>query len=460
MGKFQEKIYAKSPNLIQNTLVSLFNLIEYKKRYGHNYWAFRKAYKKNNKLSLLQLQQIQQQKYAEFIQYAMAHSPYYHRVFKPIKNVEQLSTIAKLPIINKEILRQNLNEIYTIKKEDGMISKTGGTTGKSLEVIYTKEDVQERFAILDNFRNNFGYTLGKKTAWFSGKNLLTASDLKKNRFWKTDYWNKVRYYSTFHMHNKYLAYYLKDLIHYQPKYMVGFPSTMYEIAKYGIANGIDFPTNTIKAIFPTAETITEDIRQVLESYFKTNLYNQYASSEGAPFILECKNKKLHLELQSGVFEVLDENNLPTENGRLVVTAFNTHGTPLIRYDIGDEIELSEESCTCGNNNPLVQQILGRISDYIYSEEVGKINLGNISNCLKGVHGIMKFQIEQNKLDKLVVRIVKDDQIYDNGANEIIFKNNLRDRVGTKINIELLYVKEIPVEKSGKFRLVKNSLKIN
>tara|TARA_R110002012_G_scaffold283304_2_gene473581 strand:+ start:25920 stop:27296 length:1377 start_codon:yes stop_codon:yes gene_type:complete len=457
MGKLQDTIYAKSPNLIQNSLVTLFNLIAYKKRYSRNYWAFRKVYKKNNELSLKQLKQIQEKKYADFIQYARAHSSYYDRVFKGIENVEQISNIAKLPIIDKEILRQNLIEIYTIKKEEGTISKTGGTTGKSLEVVYTHQDVQERFAILDNFRNNFGYALGKKTAWFSGKNLLTPRDLKKNRFWKTDYWNKVRYYSTFHIHDKFLAHYLQDLIQYQPEYMVGFPSTMYEIAKFGMANSINFPSHTIIAIFPTAETITEDIRQVLESYFKTNLYNQYASSEGAPFILECKNKKLHLELQSGVFEVLDHENKPTNKGRLIVTAFNTHGTPLIRYDIGDEIELSDETCSCGNNNPLVQQILGRISDYIYSEEVGKINLGNISNCLKGVHGIMKFQIEQNQLDKVVVRIVKDDSVYDQAANEKVFLHNLRDRIGTIMAIELRYVKEIPVENSGKFRIVKNNL---
>jgi len=240
-------------------------------------------------------------------------------------------------------------------------------------------------------------------------------------------------------------------------YMVGFPSTMYEIAKYGLANHIDFPANTIKAIFPTAETITEDIRTVLEGFFKTNLYNQYASSEGAPFIVECKNKKLHLELQSGVFEVLDENDQPAKKGRLVVTSFNTHGTPLIRYDIGDQIELGEGSCDCGNHNPLVKDVLGRISDYIYSEETGKVNLGNISNCLKGVKGIVKFQIQQHTIQKLLVLVEKDAEVYTTAYEEIFLKN-LRDRVGHMIDIQIQHVAEIPVEKSGKFRLIKNNIK--
>src|SRR5690606_16248999 len=114
----------------------------------------------------------------------------------------------------------------------------------------------------------------------------------------------VRYYSTFHMKEEYLKFYVEDLIKYAPEYLVGFPSTMFEIAKYGLRNKFDFPSNTIKAIFPTAETITEESRKTIETFFKTKLYNQYASSEGAPFIFECENGNLHLELQSGVFEVL------------------------------------------------------------------------------------------------------------------------------------------------------------
>ncbi len=457
MGNIKEQIYSKSPHFIQNCIVSLYNILAYKKRYSKKYKLYLAQYKKNNTLSLSQLKHIQEEKYKSFITYVNNKSLYYKTAFSGIESPENLTNITKLPIVDKETLRKNIEDVYTIKKSEGGISKTGGTTGKSLEVVFTFDDIEERFAILDNFRNSFGYKLGKKTAWFSGKNLLNHRDLKKNRFWKTDYFYKVKYYSTFHIHNKYLGYYVQDLITYAPEYMVGFPSTMYEIAKYGMAHNIDFPAHTIKAIFPTAETITNDIREVLEGYFKTNLYNQYASSEGAPFILECKNKKLHLELQSGIFEVFDDHFNPSQKGRLVITSFNTHGTPLIRYDIGDQIELSDETCTCGNHNPLVKEILGRISDYIYSEEIGKINLGNISNSLKGVKGIVKFQIQQNTMDKIVVLIEKDEKQYTTKYEEIFLKN-LRDRVGNKMTIELKYVDEIPVEKSGKFRIVKNSLK--
>lgn len=459
MASLKEKIYNNAPNSIQNLIVTFYNILSYRQRYSKNYYKYLEHYKMNNNMLLKDLLKIQNEKYSQFIQYALSNSNFYKSRYGNILNPEKIENITNLPLINKEVLRINIDNVNTIDKSSGYLSKTGGTTGKSLEVLYTKEDMQERFAILDNFRSKFGYKLGRKTAWFSGKNILSKQDFKKNRFWKTDYLYKVRYYSTFHIHKKYLKYYIQNLIKYRPEFMVGFPSTMYEIAKYGQAHNIEFPANTIKAIFPTAETITQEIRNVLEGYFKANLYNQYASSEGAPFILECKNKKLHLELQSGVFEVLDNANKPTKKGKLVVTAFNTHGTPLIRYEIGDEIELSDDFCTCGNNNPLVKQIFGRSSDYIYSEETGKINLGNISNCLKGVSGIIKFQIQQDSLNKLLILIVKDPNKYTD-EDEQLFLQNLRERIGSKMEVVIKYVDEILVEKSGKFRLIKNLLNTN
>src|SRR5690606_10751225 len=227
----------------------------------------------------------------------------------------------------------------------------------------------------------------------------------------------------------YLKYYVEDLINYQPEYFVGFPSTILEIAKYGLSKGYDFPKGVIKAIFPTAETITQEMRETIETFFKTKMYNQYASSEGAPFIFECTNGNLHLELQSGVFEVLDENNQPTDSGRLVVTSFTTEGTPLIRYDIGDSITLEdlEKTCDCGNNNPLVKEILGRIDDYVYSPETGKINLGNVSNTLKDTKGIIRFQAIQDELNRIKLRVIRDKSEYTQKVEEK-FIQNWRDRI--------------------------------
>ena len=453
----KETVFHKAPAFIQNLMVSLYNILEYRKRYGKNYLKYKSLFHKNSNLSIKELNNIQKEKYSDFIHFVKRNSQFYNNLYKGIQQPEVIANISKLPILSKEIVRSNLKDIHTLSKNKAIISKTGGTTGKSLEVRFTEDSMQERFALLDNFREQFGYKLGKKTAWFSGKNLLNKRDLNKKRFWKTDYFYKVRYYSTFHIHQKYLKYYLENLIQYQPEYLVGFSSSIIEIARYGNRHNIQFPKGLIKAIFPTAETISPSIRKILSEYFHTEVYDQYATSEGAPFIFECKNHNLHLELQSGVFEVLDENNQPTKSGKLVITSFTTYGTPLIRFDIGDRITLSDKNCRCGNNNPLVNRIDGRIDDYIYAPEIGKINLGNISNTLKDVHGVIKFQVIQEALNTLEIKLIIDKATYTK-KDKNKFISNFRDRIGNALTIKLIYVENIPLEKSGKFRLIKNSIK--
>lgn len=449
----KEKIYKISPHFIQNIMISLFNIIANRKRYGKKYNYYFNFYNAKRNATLLEIKELQENYLRNFLNFSKTKTVFY----KDIDLSVTVDSINKLPILHKEDLRKNINDIYTIPKSSGVVSKTGGTTGKSLEVIFTKENMQERFAILDLFRGQFGYKLGEKTAWFSGKNLLNNRDLKKNRFWKTDHLYNVRYYSTFHIKESYLKFYIKNLIIFKPKYMVGFPSNMLEIAIYGIKNDITFPKGIVKAIFPTAETITPYIRQIIESYFHCGVYDQYASSEGAPFIIECKNKNLHLELLSGVFEVLDDKNEPAKSGKLVVTSFTTYGTPLIRYDIGDSITLSDDRCNCGNNNPLVKEILGRIDDYIFSPQTGKINLGNISNTLKNTKGIVKFQVIQNELTKIEILMVIDRIEFDEKSKKTFLKNWIT-RVGDAMQISLIEVDDISVEHSGKFRIVKNNIK--
>ncbi len=452
-----EKIYKISPDFIQNIFISVFNFLAYRERYGGNYKKYLKLFKHNRALSKVNLVNVQKEKYSKLISKAIKQSPFYKELFANIENAADLDYIEQLPIVNKEMFRKDINKVYTIGKKKGIVSKTGGTTGKSLEVLFTPDNMQERFAMLDDFRLRFGYKLGKKTAWFSGKDILSVKDVKKNRFWKTDYYYNVRYYSTFHVKNEYLKYYIKNILEYKPEFLVGFPSTILELAKYGLAHKINFPNNSVKAIFPTAESVTSESREIIELFFKSSIYDQYASSEGAPFIFECKNHNLHLELQSGVFEVLDANNKSTNSGRLIITSFTTEGTPLIRYDIGDNIELTNESCDCGNNNPLVKKILGRINDFIFSPENGKINLGNISNTLKDTYGIVKFQVIQDEINAIQIDLVIDKKNYTK-KSEQKFLQNWYDRVGKNMNIKLFYVNDICSEKSGKFRIVKNNIK--
>lgn len=456
MSKFQDKVYKKLPGFAQDGLVTLFDILAYRKRHGGRYKYWYDYLRNAWSLPLEQIKDLQKERLVEFLRFAREHSAYYRGIIGTgdITRENVFDVYARIPIQSKEDIRSHIEDIYTIEKKKSVVAKTGGTTGKSLEVRFTPDDIQQRYACLDNFRAIHGYRIGDKVAWFSGKSILADRDIRKNHYWKYDWFHHIRYYSTFHINSRTIRYYIDNLNEFRPLYAVGFPSSIYEIAKWGLEN--NYPLKyKMKAIFPTAETIVDHEKETLKKFFGAEVRNQYASSEGAPFITECEKGNLHIDLLSGYIEVLDKDGQPTDMGDLVFTSFTTHGTPLIRYAIRDKLTLSSGTCDCGNNHPLAESIEGRINDFIFSRERGKINLGNVSNCVKYVKGVVKFQIIQDSETAIEVRVVKDASY--TSKDEEMFRYELTERLGNGVAISFSYVDDIPRESSGKYRIIKNSL---
>ena len=450
----KEVLFRNAPHFLQNIGISVFNTYQYKIRYSGEYQKFRKYYSYVDSLSEDEVLKEVEKKKVAFFNYVKNRSVWYSDY--------DFHELSLLPVLEKKNIIEHFDSIRTINEKKGVLSFTGGTTGASMKVVYTKSDIQERFAILDHFRAGYGYKLGKKTAWFSGKNLITEINVEKGICSHYDFINNIRFYSTFHINQKSFNVYWDSLKKFQPEFIVGFPSSVYEICEIADSKGLSLDSK-VKVFFPTAETVLPKHREVISRVLGCRLADQYASSEGAPFIIECKVGNLHIHPFTGIFEVVDSNTQPiiegTLEGELLVTSFTTHGTPLIRYRIGDNIRLSKKSqrCSCGSAFPLVDSIHGRSTDYILSPTHGKINLGNISNSTKSIKGIIKFQVIQNDMHKVHVLVVVNKSF--TRAEENKFKSSLAERLGPKLKIFLEIVDKIPNEQSGKFRIVKNNIKL-
>lgn len=209
-----------------------------------------------------------------------------------------------------------------------MVGHTGGTTGKSLTVYERKQDIQKRMAILDYFKMRHGFKnieMKKRLLWGN----ILFHQISKVKFWRYNAAIKQMVYSSFHLTENNMPYYIESLNKFKPKAIDGFISSIYDIALYMDRHNIK-PDFKPLAIFPTSETVTQEHREIIES-FGTKVRDQYASSEGAPFVWECECGKLHYDVTTGVIENIEDSN------EILVTSFTSYGTPLIRYRIGDSM---------------------------------------------------------------------------------------------------------------------------
>jgi phenylacetate-CoA ligase len=438
-------------------MISVYGYMLKKERYGKQYYGYIESMKNRDLSDINNEKEIQNNEFLRLLHYAVERSPFYKRFYRDVdlSQIKSLDDIGKLPILEKEILRQNIKDVFTINPLDGILYFTGGTTGKSLMVVHTKEDNQKRVAIIDSFKLRHGFeNIKMKAARFSGKNIVPLGQ-KKKFFWRDNRPIKQRIYSTMYISQENIPYYVENLNRYKPEEIDGYPTSIFEIANYMKEHNIKTEF-TPKAIFSTAETVLPVYRQVIEEVFGCPLRDQYSSNEGAPFITECICGQMHEDITTGVFE-----HIKTENGiKLIVTSFFTYGTPLIRYDIGDNIIECDTQikCNCGCSHPIVKGIEGRKSDFLISEDRGNVTLCSLSNVIKGLPNCVKnVQFVQNDLKQIDIYIVVDTGTYKPEYDDLITKK-MTYRFGGKMMFPIHKVNEIAREKSGKYSFIKNNIK--
>ncbi|WP_433745218.1 phenylacetate--CoA ligase family protein [Falsibacillus pallidus] len=450
-----EKTYDNSPIFFQNIMTSVAGYKNNRTRFGKTYYDYIDFLSDFDTWELGRKLEYQHAELRRFLKYTVANSKFYRDLYKniDIDAIQSISDLRKLPIVDKEMLRENINDVITIPHRDAVEGHTGGTTGKSLVVLFTPEDMMKRMAMLDHFKKRAGFEHRKmRRATFNGKHIVPPGQ-QKRIFWRYNAACKQMIYSSFHLTEENMKYYVESLNTFKPHAIDGFFMSMCDIASYIERHNIKLEF-TPNAIFPTSETLTQSGRQLLERVFNSKVYDQYASSEGAPFVTECKNQVLHMELASGVFELVEDGS-----DEVLVTSFTTHGTPLIRYRIGDAMSLDNDNnnCKCTIMSPIVREIRGRKLDFLYTTDGAKVTVVNIANGFKNIpNAIIRAQVSQEKIGEVIIKL-EIDEVYYKKEYDKLLENEFIHKFGNGTKIIIEHVKEIPREKSGKFRMIKNNV---
>lgn len=445
-------IYNKSPIFLQNLFTTLQGYKLKKQRFGKEYKAALKEFSERDYSDTAALSAYQDERFAELVRYAFNNSPFYKEFYKDVNidDIKGVGDIDKLPVLPKDTVRENIVKMYTLLPSEGFESNTSGTTGKTMKFYHTGKDKQRRMAYLDAFKMAHGFVPMKmKRASFNSSKIVPPGQ-KKKVFCRTNRAINQRFYSGFHCKGDNVKYYVENLNKYKPESLDGYPSALYEVAKYIVDNNVKM-TFTPIGIFPTAETLLPHYKAMIEKAFGCPVRDQYASSEGAPFITECKNGQLHYCMDTGVIETDDDGNM-------LVTCFETHGTPLIRYAIGDRVVFAEDGkkCGCGSALPVVKRIEGRSLDFLQSKSNGRFTSvylslvsGDFANSVKAM------QFVQNTADTVEINVCSDGS-YDAETMNPIIIGKLNYSMGEDMNFVINVLDEIPKDKSGKFRFIINN----
>ncbi len=175
----------------------------------------------------------------------------------------------------------------------------------------------------------------------------------------------------------------------------------------------------------------------------------YSANEVGNIAFRCERGSLHVQAESVLVEILDEQWQPCPAGavgRVVVTALHNFATPLIRYDLGDYAALGGP-CTCGRGLPVIRQVRGRVRNLVRTPDGRRywpVELGRI----RRVPVIRQAQFIQTSIDTILVNVIADRPLTTDEQGQAA--EAVRAVLGYPFKVELVRVDEIPRGPTGKF----------
>ena len=153
------------------------------------------------------------------------------------------------------------------------------------------------------------------------------------------------------------------------------------------------------------------------------------------------------QLPRSLYLEIDSPDPYTEPGDILITQLNNYAMPFIRYRIGDIGRLSDEVCPCGNQLPILAELLGRSTATFRTRTGALIHGGYFTQQFYNVIGVDQFQLIQESLKHCVLKVVINTQWTEAARRYMVQK--IQGVLGADAIVTVKFVEEIPLPTSGK-----------
>ena len=451
-----EKIYLSMPRIAQEVLINFAGLRIKNRRYGKEYFQLEDEVIARRTLDGISLEGYQNQRLKITLSEAV-HSNYWKKQFHDysvnINSAYSIDELKKLPVLTKDIVKENIDGIFSskYKKRDVIARHTSGTTGSGLFFYENQSCEQETWATWWRYRLQHGIDHSTLCGYFGGRSIVHLSQ-HKPPYWRMNRVGRQLMFSAYHLKEENALDYIKEITKKKIRWLHGYPSSISLLSKYILDQSIDTPP-LVQTISFGAESLTiPQVETIKKAFPKAILIQHYGQAEGVANISQCTSGKLHVDEDFSLVEFI-----PVEYGintyKMIGTNWINPIFPLLRYDTSDVVHISDQQCNCGSKWRIVDDIDGRIEDFVTIP--GGVKVGRLDHIFKDMVNIVEAQVRQKECGSIQINVVKNKKYSE--IDEKLLLVETRKRLGHEIKIRVSYVEKVPRTKSGKVRLVVSEL---
>jgi len=403
-----------------------------------------------------EMEKLQSERLRRLVAYLLDNSAFYQKRFKEAGitagDIQQISDLKKLPFTRKTDLRDNYPfGMFCVPLRDVLeIHASSGTTGNPTVVAYTRNDIQLWSEVMartlaiagatpeDIVQNAYGYGL------FTGGLGIHYGSLELGA-------------SVIPMSSGGTKRQLKLMRDFKSTVLTCTPSYALFMAEEAREMGINPRESTLRIGILGAEPWSSGLRNEIEEAWDMVALDIYGLSEiiGPGVAQECPAKN-GLHIYNDVFfpEVIDpETGEPVEegeDGELVITTLTKEAIPLIRYRIGDIVNISYQQCSCGRTLPRISKIKGRTDDMLIIRGIN-VFPSQIEAVLMDVEGAKPHYLlvvdRAKGLDTLEVQVEVSEEIFSDEVKQLqqlsqTIKREIESVLSLVVDVKLVEPKTI------------------
>lgn len=414
--------------------------------------------KESQWLEPTEIKTLQERRLRRLVRHAYRTVPYYRNMMdaqgiRP-EEVQTLEDLRSFPLLGKDDVRKNLYfDLFASDHDKSQMLRiaTSGSTGEPFVIYVERSQLEMRWASTWRATEWTGWRFGDRQARLWHQTLgMSWSQVARERI---DSWFMRRLFiPAYDLTDENLPHFMRKLRRHKPTLVDGYAECFNFLAYYARTHEVEGVRP--RAVMSSAQALPEQVRRTIEEQFHTRVHDKYGSREFSGIAYECEQQEgHHVQAESYIVELLKDGRpaRPGEVGEVVVTDLNNFCVPLIRYRVGDLATAMDawEPCACGRGLPRIGDIQGRTQAIVVCEG-GKWLPGTyFSHFFKDYdHIVRQYQVVQQQEGAFELKIVKGSQFNDHGFYEELMPA-LRQTVGHNMQIDVQFVDEIPLGRTGK-----------
>jgi phenylacetate-CoA ligase len=149
----------------------------------------------------------------------------------------------------------------------------------------------------------------------------------------------------------------------QPGILFGYPSALHMLTHEAEQGRLTIAPRHVVA---GSEPLLPEIRSAVTRAWGAPIMNTWGASEAGAVGVSCERGGMHLSDDLLIIEPVDDQGRAVAPGgtasKLYLTNLYNHTLPLVRYELTDQVAISDQPCPCGSAFRLVGDVQGRLDD--------------------------------------------------------------------------------------------------